>query len=115
MDLKSFNELVALAEGTADINKIISEKGSDSVIEGLMSSGLIDKNGITAKGLDELEPYRARRAVFLAAGFGSRMLPITINTPKPLVRVHGKRIIDTLLDAVIAAGITDIYIVNGYL
>ena len=115
MDLKSFNELVALAEGTADINKIISEKGSDSVIEGLVSSGLIDKNGITAKGLDELEPYRARRAVFLAAGFGSRMMPITINTPKPLVRVHGKRIIDTILDAVIAAGITDIYIVNGYL
>lgn len=65
--------------------------------------------------LHRLEPYRVRRAVFLAAGFGSRMRPITLNTPKPLVRVHGKRIIDRLLDAVLAAGIEEIYIVRGYL
>lgn len=38
-----------------------------------------------------------------------------INTPKPLIRVKGKRIIDSLLDAVIAAGIEEIYIVRGYL
>ena len=31
--------------------------------------------------LAALEPYRAKRAVLLASGFGSRMLPITINTP----------------------------------
>ena len=34
---------------------------------------------------------------------------------KPLVLVHGKRIIETLLDAVVAAGIEDITIVRGYL
>lgn len=62
-----------------------------------------------------LEPYRARRAVLLASGFGSRMLPITINTPKPLVRVNGKRIIETILDALLAAGITEITVVRGYL
>lgn len=43
------------------------------------------------------------------------MVPITLNTPKPLVLVHGKRIIETLLDAVVAAGIEDITIVRGYL
>ena len=37
------------------------------------------------------------------------------NTPKPLIKVNGKRIIDTLLDAVLAVGITDITIVRGYL
>ncbi len=52
---------------------------------------------------------------FIAAGFGSRLAPITFNTPTPLVRVKGKRIIDSLLDAVIAQGITEIYIVRGYL
>jgi CTP:phosphocholine cytidylyltransferase-like protein len=62
-----------------------------------------------------LEPYRVKRAVFLAAGFGSRMVPITINTPKPLIRVKGVRIIDTLLDAVRAAGIEEVFIVRGYL
>ncbi|MBQ7485128.1 MAG: NTP transferase domain-containing protein [Oscillospiraceae bacterium] len=70
---------------------------------------------ITQEGLQALEPYRVRRAVFLAAGISARLLPITLNTPKPLVRVRGQRIIDGLLDACLAAGIEDIYIVRGYL
>ena len=70
---------------------------------------------ITEEGLKNLEPYLVKRAVFIAAGFGSRMVPITFNTPKPLVRVHGKRIIDSLIDACLAAGIEEIYIVRGYL
>ena len=51
----------------------------------------------------------------MAAGFGSRLVPITLNTPKPLVLVNGKRIIETLLDAVVKAEIEEIYIVTGYL
>lgn len=70
---------------------------------------------VTLKGYEFLEPYRVKKAVFMAAGFGSRMVPVTLNTPKPLIKVHGKRIIDTLLDAVLDAGITDITIVRGYL
>lgn len=70
---------------------------------------------ITQAGLQALEPYRVKRAIFLAAGFGARLAPITLNTPKPLVRVNGVRIIDTMLDAVIAAGIPEIIIVRGYL
>lgn len=81
----------------------------------LEGKGMLEGERITWAGISVLEPHRVRRAVFLAAGFGSRMLPITINTPKPLVRVHGIRIIDRLLDAVIAAGIKEIYIVRGYL
>lgn len=70
---------------------------------------------ITRLGLEALEPYRVKRAVVLAAGFGSRMVPITLNTPKPLVRVHGKMIVETLLDAVVKAGIPEIVVVRGYL
>lgn len=81
----------------------------------LRNKGMIDEGRITASGLEALEPYRVKRAIFIAAGFGSRLIPITFNTPKPLVRVHGTRIIDTLLDAVVAAGIEEIIIVRGYL
>ena len=89
------------------INKAISE---------LLDNKLIDKeNSITRSGLEVLEPYRVKRAIFLAAGFGSRLVPITLNTPKPLVLVNGKRIIETLLDAVVKAEIEEIYIVTGYL
>ena len=70
---------------------------------------------VTARGINALEPFRVRRAVFLAAGVGERLMPITLNTPKPLVRVKGARIIDTLLDAVAAAEIKQVCIVRGYL
>ncbi len=70
---------------------------------------------VTLKGYEWLEPYRVKKAIFMAAGFGSRLVPVTLNTPKPLILVHGKKIIETLLDAVIEAGIQDITIVRGYL
>ena len=100
----------AIAEGTmmsaGTVNKVLATLGE---------SGYISDRGITEAGYTALEPYRVKRAIFIAAGFGSRLIPITLNTPKPLVRVHGTRMIDTLLDAVVEAGIEEIYIVRGYL
>lgn len=99
---------VSLSLGT--INKTIVELLQQKFIEILE-----DKTLVTEKGYKVLEPYRVKRAIFLAAGFGSRLVPVTLNTPKPLVLVHGKKIIETLLDAVCKAGIEEIIIVRGYL
>lgn len=88
------------------INKVLKE---------LTLAGYVENGVITDTGRDALEPFRVKRAVFIAAGFGSRLVPVTLNTPKPLVRVNGKRIIDTIIDAVLKAGINEIYIVRGYL
>ena len=86
----------------------------DLVIE----RGWGEKNGndikITSAGIEALEPYRVKRAVIFAAGFGSRMVPVTLDTPKPLVDVNGKRIIDRLIDALLEIGIDDITLVRGY-
>lgn len=76
---------------------------------------LVNKKVLTEEETAMLEPYRVKKAIFLAAGLGSRLRPITINTPKPLVRVYGVRIIDTLIDACLNVGIDEIYIVRGYL
>jgi CTP:phosphocholine cytidylyltransferase-like protein len=97
-------EACKMSAGT--VNKVIAE---------LLANGLIENGLVTEKGYEALEPYKVKRAIFIAAGFGSRLVPITLNTPKPLVRVNGVRMIDTLLDAVVAAGIEEIYIVRGYL
>lgn len=85
------------------------------VIKELNELGYVENGMITNSGIDALESYRAKRAIFIAAGFGTRLVPITFNTPKPLVRVHGTRIIDRLIDACLEAGINEIYIVRGYL
>ena len=86
-----------------------------AVLQALEQLGYLSQGQPTPAGRAAMEPYRVKRAVFLAAGFGSRLAPITFNTPKPLVRVHGRRIIDSLLDACLAAGISELYIVRGYL
>lgn len=80
----------------------------------LEQAGYFSDGKVTDKGLAALEPYRVKRAIVLAAGFGSRLVPVTLDTPKPLVKVHGKRIVETVLDALVARGITDITLVRGY-
>ena len=96
----------------------ISASAIQGCLEELCGAGCVAKTGdvlaITAQGLEALEPFRVRKAVILAAGFGSRMMPATTDRPKPMVTVQGVRIIETLLDALVGVGITDITLVRGY-
>ncbi|HBD06405.1 MAG TPA: hypothetical protein DCY93_03230 [Firmicutes bacterium] len=93
-----------------NINKLLKELTELDYIEMDASQEL----SLTEKGLKALEPYRVRKAIILAAGFGSRLAPVTLDIPKPLVKVNGTRIIDSLLDALVQKGITNIFIVRGY-
>lgn len=101
---RQLEEVTGHSLGT--INKLMKE---------LAEMKLVDNGMITPDGIDALEPYRAKRAIYIAAGFGTRLVPVTLNTPKPLVRVNGVRMIDTSIDACLEAGISEIYIVRGYL
>lgn len=93
----------------------ISVGGVNKILGELNALGYLGGEGVTEAGRRAIEPYRVRRAVIIAAGFGSRLVPITLSTPKPLVRVNGKRIVETTLDALVEAGIDDVYLVRGYL
>jgi choline kinase len=54
------------------------------------------------------------KALILAAGRGTRLLPPTKNTPKCLLKVGQKSIIEHQLDVLSACGITDVIIVIGH-
>ncbi len=97
-----------LGASVGSVNKLLRDFRAAGFVSG---DGTL---GITQAGLDALEPYRVRRAIILAAGFSERLAPVTLSVPKPLVTVKGVRIIDTLLDALLAADITDITVVTGY-
>ena len=119
---KEFDILTCLERSGSDMTqREIAEVTGMSVgsvnrmLTALTDMGYLADNAVTEAGYAALEPYKVKRAVFIAAGFGARLVPITLNTPKPLVRVKGTRMIDTLLDAVVAAGIEEIIIVRGYL
>lgn len=106
-DLRSISDKICVSSA------LVSQQ-----LEVLEKSDLVDLSDktikVTENGLLVLEQYRVRKAIILAAGFGSRMLPATKDKPKPLVLVNNVRIIDTLLDALIKAEINDIVIVTGY-
>lgn len=58
--------------------------------------------------------HTVKRAIIMAAGVGQRMRPVTLDTPKPLVRINGTRIIDTVIAGLLDNGIHEIYVVVGY-
>lgn len=55
------------------------------------------------------------KAVLLAAGVGSRIRPLTDNSPKSLLDVAGKSILQRMLENVGAVGMTDVIVITGYL
>ena len=59
--------------------------------------------------------HQVERAIIMAAGLGNRMHPLTLETPKPLIRVNGTRMIDTVIQALRENEITEIYVVVGHL
>ena len=58
---------------------------------------------------------KIERAILMAAGTGIRMRPLTSTTPKPLVRVNGVRMIDTVIRALRENELYEIYVVVGHL
>ncbi|MFA6279468.1 MAG: nucleotidyltransferase family protein [Bdellovibrionales bacterium] len=58
-------------------------------------------------------PFLSDTGMVLAAGFGKRMQPLTLTTPKPLLKVGGRAMLDHALDHLKAAGITR-FVVNAH-
>ncbi len=59
--------------------------------------------------------HKVQRAIIMAAGIGQRLQPVTLHTPKPLVKVGGVRMIDTVIQSLRRNGISEIYVVVGHL
>ncbi|MBQ3048253.1 MAG: NTP transferase domain-containing protein, partial [Clostridia bacterium] len=116
-----FDVLTCIADTQKELSqRNISNKTNLSVgtvnktIIELVDLGFLKDKTITQDGLNALEPYRVKKAIIIAAGLGSRLIPITLNTPKPLIRVKGKRILENTLEALTENGIEEIYLVRGY-
>lgn len=55
------------------------------------------------------------RAIILAAGMGTRLRPLTIDTPKPLIKINNESIIERQIKFLLEVGINEIIVVTGYL
>lgn len=59
--------------------------------------------------------YMVKKAIILAAGKGTRLTPLTLVTPKPLIEVNGCPIIERTIKKIHENGIRQIYIIVGYM
>ena len=85
-------------------------------IKELIEQGYIDEDiRPTAKAASEFRLKAPRNAIILAAGFGMRMVPINMETPKALLEVNGERLIERQIKQLHAAGIEDICVVVGFM
>ena len=69
---------------------------------------------ITNTAYSLLQKFKADFAIIMAAGSGNRLSPVTIDTPKPLVKVKKIRMIEYMINSLKLAGIGKIYVVTGY-
>lgn len=70
---------------------------------------------LTPPGWEWMEQFKVDNAIILAAGFGSRFVPFTYETPKGLVKVNGTPMIEHQIEQLLEVGVTEIVIVVGYL
>ena len=85
-------------------------------IKELMKEGYLDDEiHLTDKAKREINMKAPRKAIILAAGFGMRMVPINLESPKALLEVNGERLIERQIKQLHEVGIRDISIVVGFM
>ncbi len=85
-------------------------------IRNLIETGYLSEDiQPTPAAILEAKSKRPRNAVILAAGFGTRMVPINMETPKGLLEVNGEPLIERLIKHLNEVGIYEIYIVVGFM
>lgn len=90
--------------------------GVNRSLQLLTDEGYLDKDRrLTDKAKTLIDSRAPKRAVILAAGFGMRMVPINMESPKALVEVKGQRLIDRLICQLHEVGVTDITVVVGFM
>ena len=94
-----------------------AQNSSDENSEGKNALGvdLPQEKFLREEALQALENYRVHSLVIMAAGKGVRMLPLTLEIPKPLVSVNGVSFLDSLLRAAREAEIERAVLVCGYM
>lgn len=107
---RELSSILGVSLGT--VNHLVKECIEQKLIEAAPEQAYYN---LTKQGVKYLEPYKVDGALITAAGFGSRFVPLTFETPKGLLEVFGERMIERQIKQLHEVGITNITIAVGYL
>ena len=122
MNLQEADVLRTLKKRSFINQRILAETSGHSLgvvnksLKKLIDDGYVDnKMQLTSLARQIIEDCKPRNAIILAAGFGMRMVPINLNTPKALLEVNGERLIDRIISQLKEVGINRITVVVGFM
>ena len=102
--------------------RILSETTGHSLgvvnksIKNLLKNEYLDDDvRLTTKARESIKKKAPKNAIILAAGFGMRMVPINLETPKALLEINGEALIERTIKQLREVGIKSIYVVVGFL
>lgn len=101
-----------ISKGERDLEKVIQFRENNYRVIPIVDS---QKRVVNVINFREVKSYLPVDAVIMAGGKGHRLLPLTENTPKPLLKVGSKPIIEHNLDRLVLFGIDDFWISINYL
>lgn len=111
---RALAEFIGCALGT--VNKALHLLDKNGYITAEDADNLNEKDfTLTPKAKNLLAFSSPHNAIILAAGFGMRMVPINTENPKGLLKVHGERLIERIIQQLHEAGVTEIHIVVGFM
>lgn len=122
MNYNEMNILLFLANNKFINQRDLVEKTGYSLgfvnktLNKLLEDDFLDDNfNISNKAEGLLEVNKPKRAIILAAGYGMRMVPINLESPKGLLEVRGEVLIERIIKQLHQVDIKEIYIVVGFL
>jgi len=122
MNIQERDILLALRETPYTNQRLLAQAIGRSLgmvnrcLKRLTESGYLDGHfQLTERAHEEFARKAPQNAIILAAGFGMRMVPINMETPKAFLEVDGETLIERLIKQLRQAGVRDIYVVVGYM
>ena len=108
---KTYSNQRAIAEASGHSLGVVNKS-----LKTLIDNGYLEENlQLTHLAMTEYSEKAPKNAIILAAGFGMRMVPINLTTPKAFLEVNGEPLIERTIKQLHEVGISDITIVVGFM
>ena len=94
----------------------ISLGNTNKILNKLTDEGFLSTNrSLTEKSENLFSENKPKNAIILAAGYGMRMVPINLESPKGLLKIHDETLIERIIKQLHEASIKEIYVVVGFM